>query len=119
MSKSNLNKEEREENAKRRLGSDHPVCCSCGHDNPLALELHHLEGQAHGETLAIICRNCHRELSDAQLDHPEDADGQDEFLAHVGHLLLGLADLFRMLAERFVEFGQELIARANASAEVS
>ena len=119
MTKSKLSKEERTEKAKRRLGSDHPVCAICGHDNPLALELHHVEAQKHGETLASICRNCHRELSDEQLDHPNDAPGQDAFLAHVGHLLMGLADFFRLIAERFVEFGQELIARANASPEAA
>ena len=119
MSKSQLSKEERIEQAKRRLGSDHHVCAVCGHNKPLALELHHLEGQKHGETLASVCRNCHRELSDDQIDHPHDVPGQDSFLAHVGHLLMGLAELFRLIAERFVEFGQELIARANAAAEVS
>ena len=117
MSNTILSKEERIAQAKRRLGSDHPVCVTCGHDNPLALELHHLEGQRHGETLAIACRNCHRTLSDDQLDHPKNVPSQDAFLAHVGHLLMGLADLFLLIAERFVEFGQELIARANAAVE--
>jgi hypothetical protein len=105
--------EDRLEQRYRKLGTRNPSCVCCGHDDPLALELHHIAGQKHNDDLSIVCRNCHRRLSDQQLDHTEDVPGQDTTLATIGHYLMGLADLFRMLADRLVEFGKHLIALAN------
>ena len=34
-------------------------------------------------------------------------------LATIGHYLLGLADLFRLMAEALAEFGRSLLDRAN------
>ena len=110
-----LDAEDRLEQRYRKLGSRNPVCVNCGHNDPFALELHHIAGWKHHDDLVIVCRNCHRLLSDNQLDHPEDRDGQDTVLATIGHYLMGLADLFRMLAERLMEFGKALIALANGT----
>ena len=98
-----------------KLGTRDPACVCCGHDDPFALELHHIAGRKHHDDLAIVCRRCHPRLSDNQLDHPEDRDGQDASLATIGHYLMGLADLFRMLAQTLAEFGKALIARANVA----
>ena len=73
-------------------------------------------GQKHHDDVAIVCRNCHRRLSDQQLDHPEDIQGGDTRLAAIGHYLMALADLFRMLADRLLQFGKDLIELANGSA---
>ena len=100
----------------RKLGTRNPVCVGCGHDDPLSLELHHIAGQKHHDDVAIICRNCHRRLSDQQLDHPEDIQGGDTILATIGHYLMALADLFRMLADTLVQFAKHLIELANGSA---
>lgn len=105
--------EDRLEQRYRKLGTRTPVCVCCGYDDPLALELHHIAGQKHHDDLSIVCRNCHRRLSDSQLDHPDDVQGQDTTLATIGHYLVNLADLFRMLADRLVEFGKHLIELAN------
>jgi hypothetical protein len=107
--------EDRLEQRYRKLGTRTPSCVCCGYDDPLALELHHIAGQKHHDDLSIVCRNCHRRLSDQQLDHPEDVAGQDTTLAAISHYLMGLADLFRMLADRLVEFGRHLIELANGS----
>ena len=69
--------EAREQARLQRLGTNEPRCGVCGEDDSRTLEKHHIEGRAHGETLAIVCRNCHRKLSDAQLDHPTRANVVD------------------------------------------
>lgn len=107
--------EDRLEQRYRKLGTRNPVCVCCGHDDPFSLEQHHIAGRKHHDDLAIVCRNCHRRLSDNQLDHPEARDGQDTGLATIGHYLMSLADLFRMLAERLMEFGKVLIALAQGN----
>ena len=78
-------------------------------NDPLVLELHHLEGQAFGKyRLVIVCRNCHRKLSDLQKDHPEKIADPPDALETIAHFLLGLADLFEFLIGKLREFAAEL-----------
>jgi hypothetical protein len=46
-----------------RLGTNEPGCVVCGEDDPSYLELHHIPGRKFGDELVIVCRNCHRKLS--------------------------------------------------------
>ncbi len=98
--------EARQQRAFRRLGTDNPICVGCGHTDWRCVELHHIAGQKYHDDLAIVCRNCHRVLSDAQCDHPPPDDPDST----IGRYLLGLADLFAMIGERLQELGRILIA---------
>jgi hypothetical protein len=82
----------------------------CGHDDPLALELHHVAGRAYGDDLVPVCRNCHRGLSDLQKDHPPANRLPPSDPERIGHFLLGLADLFELLVRRLREFATKLFA---------
>jgi hypothetical protein len=61
----------------------------------------------------IVCRNCHRKVSDDQEDHPSFDAAADPMLQAIGHFLLGLADLLRLAIEKLSEFGHALIERAT------
>jgi hypothetical protein len=78
------------------------------------IEAHHIAGKAHHDQTTLLCRNCHRKATDDQKDHPADIGGQDVNLAMIGHYLMGLADLFRMIAETLLAFGKHLVATAQA-----
>ena len=111
--KNGLQHEQRKQRAFERLGSDSPRCVDCGETDWRCLECHHIAGQAHGEECAVVCRNCHRKLSDAQKDHPPAlAGGEPPHLEKIGHFLLGLADLLEMLIEKLREYGMVLIEAA-------
>lgn len=111
--KDSLQSEVRKQRALERLGSDHPRCAHCGEADERCLELHHVAGQAYSEECAVVCRNCHRKLSDAQKDHPPAlADGEPPYLERIGHFLIGLADLLEMLIEKLREYGMVLIEAA-------
>ena len=115
MNDSNFKAERRHQRALQRLGTDHPMCACCTEDDPLSLELHHLQGQKFGDDLIAVCRNCHRKLSDAQKDHP-DQQGMGVTTAEcIGHFLLGLADLLKLLASKLKQFGQQLIDLASGT----
>src|ERR1700734_585745 len=62
-----------------RLGDDKPGCINCGLEDIRCLEAHHIAGSKFGDALVIVCRNCHRILSDDQKDHPPPA-GDDATL---------------------------------------
>lgn len=94
-----------------RLGTDKPACVICGESRWQCLELHHIAGLKHHDEVVIVCRNCHRVLSDAQRDHPPP---QSEDSA-IGRFLLGLADLLVMIAVRLKEFGLLLIRHGGTS----
>lgn len=111
MTKTYRDAEARLEAAYRRLGTRNPSCVICGETHPHSLERHHLAGQAQHEDMAIVCRNCHRRLSDSQYDR-QISDTAQPKLETVGHYLMGLADLFAMLAERLAEFGTWLLEAA-------
>ncbi len=105
--------ERRKQKALQRLGSNDPRCVVCGEEDWRCLEFHHLSGRAYGEEGIVVCRNCHRKLSDSQKDHPHAlTDAQPVLLERVGHFLLGLADLLEMLVALMREYGGQLIEAA-------
>ncbi|MEW8437524.1 MAG: hypothetical protein AB2689_05145 [Candidatus Thiodiazotropha taylori] len=109
-----LDAEDRKEQRYRALGTRKPVCVVCGEDDSTCLEAHHIAGRKHHEDIAIVCRNCHRKLSDQQLDHnPLDEQNPQNQLVKKGHYLLGLGDLLELLSKRLREFGHFLIKNAK------
>ena len=108
MNDHELKRERRRQRALERLGMNNPRCVVCGYDDPLALELHHIAGRAHGDELVPVCRNCHRPLSDMQKDHPAAVTTPPSDLECIGHFLLGLADLFELLVKHLREFATKL-----------
>ena len=108
--KKQLDKDEREQRRLRRLGSANPSCACCPERDSRCLELHHIAGQKNDpDTVVTTCRNCHRKLSDEQLDHPPDATPED-VLQRIAHFLLGLADMLALIVEKLREFSAELFA---------
>jgi hypothetical protein len=106
-------KETRKQNRLEKLATNHPVCVVCGETDWRCLEQHHIAGQHYDAELANICRNCHRKLSDEQKDHPSMMEQPPAQTEQIGHMLIGLADLFELLVERFREFGLFLIDSTN------
>jgi 5-methylcytosine-specific restriction endonuclease McrA len=113
LSETEMRRETRRQKALDRLGTDHPCCRICGEDDLSCLELHHLEGEAFGATLIVLCRNCHRKVTDLQKDHLPQAGKRPTTDESIGHFLLGQADLFVLLAMKLKEFGEHLIERAR------
>lgn len=116
MSKQPLDRGDRLEQQYRRLKTRKPVCLICGESNPFCLELHHLAGNQHHDDVAVVCRNCHRKLTDQQHDHipPSNSEGHGP-LATIGHYLLGLADFLLMIVNTLRQFGRQLTAGAYAA----
>ena len=111
-----LAREARKQNRLERFGTNAPRCGSCGEADDRCLEAHHVAGRKHDDATVLVCRNCHRKVSDDQRDYPAfDPDG-DAFLDAVGRFLLGLADLLRLIVERLAAFGNALIERATPNA---
>lgn len=84
----------------RRLGGRNPACSSCMEDDPRCLELHHIAGRKFSDDVVCLCRNCHRKLSDDQIDHPTEKSGLRKSTLIQLRKLLGRADMFRDLAEQ-------------------
>ena len=101
------NKEIRKQKRLEKLGSNHPVCVNCGESDDRCLEEHHIAWRAHGNELAILCRNCHRKVSDDQKDHlkPIAVNNQTQSIGY----LLGLADLFVLLGKSLKQHGEYLV----------
>jgi hypothetical protein len=108
--------DDRKQQQLRRLGTQNPRCVACAEAEPAVLEQHHIAGRKHSDDLSIVCRNCHRKLSDKQRDHvpPGSTEGAG-FLANIGHYLLGLADLLAMIVETLREFGAWLIGQPSGA----
>jgi hypothetical protein len=112
---SRLAYERRKQSALERLGTNNPRCICCNEDSWECLELHHMGGKKNSEFTVIICRNCHRKLSNLQKAHPKQDYPPKDLLEAVGFFLLGLADFLVLLIEKLREFGQALIDRARAA----
>ena len=106
-------KETRKQKRLEVLGSNNPVCVICGENDWRTLERHHIAGQAYGDELCNVCRNCHRKLSDDQKNHPKQVCKTPTNFEAIGHLLLGLADFLALLVSKLRECGQLLIQAAQ------
>lgn len=120
MAKKSLDREDRLEQQYRRLRTRNPSCVGCAESNPFCLELHHIAGRKHDDDLSIVCRNCHRELTDQQHDHhPNCGEESGGRLVHIGHYLIGLCDLLAMVIEKLREFGIWLVHQPDEGGEQS
>jgi hypothetical protein len=102
------NKETRRQKRLERFGTNHPACANCGENDDRCLELHHIAGRMHSEDTVILCRNCHRKVSDDQKDHPKCGSTSTKAQS-IGYQQLGLAGLFALLAISLKESGEYLI----------
>ena len=105
--------ERRKQRRLEKLGTNNPVCGSCGERDWRCLELHHLADYKRDDLTVTICRNCHRKVSDDQKDHPVFNPSADPMLDRIGHFLRGLADLLTLIIERLNIFANLLIERAT------
>ncbi|MBB3956261.1 hypothetical protein [Novosphingobium sediminicola] len=96
-----------------KLGTNDPHCGMCGESDWRTIEQHHVADHGRDETVVLLCRNCHRKVSDDQKDHPAPFASSEPMLETIGHFLLGLADMLRTLAPRLYEFGRWLIDYAR------
>ena len=109
-----LDFEKRKQRALQRLGSANPHCIICGESDWRCLELHHIGQEGFDALTGIVCRNCHRKASDAQMAHPKPINLiEPMMLERIGHVLLGLADFFELLIEKLRTFGNFLIEIAK------
>ena len=116
MRTNELARERRKQQRFERLGTNTPRCATCGIDDVRCLEAHHVAGRRSDPLTSVLCANCHRKVTDDQKDHPAPVSDADAFLEHVGHFLLGLADMLRLILDRLVTFGEALIDRARTDA---
>lgn len=118
MTDKELAREVRKQRRLEALGTNDPRCGICGHNRWQAIEKHHPADHGRDDMTVLVCRNCHRVMSDDQRDHPAFNPNADPMLDAIGHFLLGLADMLRLIIEKLYEFGLALIDRgALASGE--
>jgi hypothetical protein len=97
----------------KELGSASPICAMCGETDSRCLEAHHVAGQRRDRRIVLLCANDHLRMSEDQRDHPNSDAPTDPFLDRVGHFLLGLADMLRVIVDALFDFGNQLIVRAQ------
>jgi hypothetical protein len=113
IDKAELARETRKRRRLEQLGSDEPRCGICGDTRWQCIELHHTAGKdAVPDHTVLTCRNCHRMLSDDQRDPPTYDPERDGPWQAIGHFLLGLADMLRLIIDKLREYGLLLIDRA-------
>lgn len=113
MNKIDIARETRKQQRLEKLGTNDPRCAKCGDARWQCLELHHVADHGRDDATVCVCRNCHRVLSDLQKDHPPFDPNADPLLSAIGHFLLGLVDMLRIMVEKLQEFGLALIVRAR------
>ena len=115
MTNRELARETRKQRRCEALGTNDPRCGICGETDWRCIELHHVADHGRDKATAPLCKNCHRKVTDDQKDHPAFDPGADRQLDAIGHFLLGLADMLRLIVEKLYAFGLALIERASAN----
>lgn len=104
----NLNKAKRSQRKINSLGIRNPKCQICGEDNLFTLEKHHIPGGHNGEEI-IVCANCHRKLTDGQLDWPPDLLAKTRLIEDkIIAFFEGLADILELLADICRKYTRQL-----------
>lgn len=106
--------EARRQKRLERMGAAKPRCLYCGENDDRCLEAHHIGARRYDPDTVIVCRNCHRKLSDMQRDHPKPVANPPGLEECVAHFLLGLADLFELLIRKFREFADKLLGNQTS-----
>lgn len=109
MTDEKFERERREQRRLEKLGTENPCCGLCSENDSRVLELHHIAGRKFDDTMAILCRNCHRRVTDDAKDHPVIDPSADPLLAMIGKFLLGLADMLQLVVAKLCEFGRALV----------
>ncbi len=112
MTKDELARERRKQRRLGALGTNDPHCALCGLNDWRCMELHHAADLKRDGATVIACRNCHRMVTDDQRDHPARNPNADAMLDTIGHFLLGVADMLRIIIAKLYEFAHALIERA-------
>jgi hypothetical protein len=100
----------------RRLRTRTPCCTICAESDPACLELHHPGGRDHDD-LTILCRNCHRKLSETQdqiahlTNYPKSDSGR------IGWFLMCHADQMDRSSKTFRAYGEQLLDEDEGSNE--
>ena len=118
MNEKYLKKERRRQARLERLGTNTPRCVVCGEGDPSCLELHHIPGRKFGDELVIVCRNCHRKLSDAQKDHTRAEADPPSVVDCIVHFLQGLADLFEQLVPQLRKMAKQLSEKLSGDCSI-
>lgn len=118
MNNDDWKREKRKQRRLEALGTNDPKCGCCGVTDWRCLELHHVADHGCDATTVIVCRNCHRGLSDDQRNQPPFDSDADPTLHAIGRFLLGLADMLSAILERLRSCGLALIERATFAGEV-
>ena len=113
MNAKELAREKRKQSRLERWGTQHPACCMCGETDDRCLEAHHIAGRKNASDTSLVCRNCHRKLSDTQKDHPQQCADDPSMLERIGHFLLGLGDMLVLAGGKLKEFGAYLLTLAQ------
>jgi hypothetical protein len=108
------NFERRKQARLEKLGTNNPICGICGKNNWICIEQHHVASKRQDDVMVLLCANCHLETTDSQKGHPAFDPAADPFLSSVGHFLLGLADMLKIILDKLQEFGRQLIERAKS-----
>ena len=113
MNAKELAREKRKQSRLEKWGTQHPACCLCGETDDLCLEAHHIAWRKNASDTSLVCRNCHRKLSDTQKDHPQQWADDPSMLERIGHFLLGLGDMLVLAGSKLKEFGAYLLTLAR------
>lgn len=119
MNEDELRREVRKQRRLEKLGTNEPRCGMCGENDWRTFDQHHVADHDRDETTVLACANCHRKITDDQKDHPPLSKTADSVLDAIGHFLLGLADMLRIILPKLREFGLALIARAKVEGAAS
>ena len=108
---------EAERQKKRRkfdsLGLHDHHCIGCPQDDPLCLEIEHVAGRLHDDTVVLLCANCHRRRTADQRCDPSPGPNPRNVFEVIGRWLLSMASYFELLKDTLRRFGLFLIDLAK------
>ncbi|WP_440952225.1 HNH endonuclease signature motif containing protein [Methanococcoides sp. FTZ1] len=99
---------------KHKKGKKPPiVCVSCGEDDEIVIEMHHVDGRNNSDLVKPLCKNCHTKITAEQNKlSPKIRSSKASLQNKRAFNIISIGALLRLLGDRLINLGMEMTTNA-------
>src|ERR1035437_4451692 len=105
MDKRDIDRERRKQRRLEGMGTNSPVCITCGWTEWYSFHGHQIAGRRFDKHVEYFCQRCHSGFTEEQKSLPKPTSENTGQAESAGHYCLGVALILKPTARMLEEFG--------------